>query len=138
MAVSPDGFEPVGLMGEGGVPKSGQAILFINPQPTGIEEGDGGLSLPNVLTLYPNTPNPFMKSTVIRYAVPKPIDVELAIYDIAGRRVAMLASGHHEPGIYTIEWDGRDIRGLKLSAGVYFYRLHTTEKTLTRKLVLVK
>ncbi len=121
----------------GGAPKSGQAILFVNPQPTGVEEQDS-LKLPSVLTLYPNMPNPFRRFTVIQYAVPERMEVELAVYDIAGRRVAVLASGMHNPGIYRVEWKGTDNRGSRLPAGVYFYRLHTERRTIVKKLVLIK
>ncbi len=123
---------------KGGKPKAGQAILFVNPQPTGVEEDEGENGIPRVLALYPNMPNPFNKKTVITYAVPQKMEVELEIYDVAGRYIVSLAKGKHEPGIYHVEWGGRDSRGMRLPAGVYFYRLHTAEKTLTRKLVLVR
>jgi hypothetical protein len=82
-------------------------------------------------------PNPFRGSTVLRYAVPRLMRIELAVYDRAGRRVAGLFSGIAEPGLHVATWDGRDELGRRVAQGVYFYRLTSGNTTLTRKAIKI-
>ncbi len=77
-------------------------------------------------------PNPTSSSVAIRYFIPLHSDVKLAIYDAAGKKVAILAVGSVEPGFHTVTWDGG------LPAGIYFLRLDTCGQTLVRKLVITR
>ena len=47
----------------------------------------------------------------------------MAVFDVAGRRVATLAAGYVEPGDHEITWYGRDEDGAEMSPGVYLVRL---------------
>jgi len=86
-----------------------------------------------------NYPNPFNSSTVIRFALPTSQDVELAIYNLAGQKVATLVDGTRQAATYTVRWDGRDVSGHDLASGVYLYRLRAGgEQVQTRKLVLIR
>jgi hypothetical protein len=87
------------------------------------------------LTLAQNRPNPFAGSTRIAYRVPVEGTVDLAVFDVAGRRVAVLLHDRVPPGEYEASWDGHDAEGRPAATGIYFYRLHTPAGTLTRKLV---
>ncbi|MFN0151570.1 MAG: FlgD immunoglobulin-like domain containing protein [bacterium] len=54
------------------------------------------------------------------------VEIDLAIFDVAGRRVttlASLAAGALSPGEARVNWDGRDDAGRALASGVYFARL---------------
>ena len=86
----------------------------------------------------PNVPNPFNPVTKIRFELPRPGDVTLAIYDVSGRRVAVLADGHHSAGSFEKRWDGRDADGRIVPSGVYFAKLEVADFQATRKLLLVK
>ncbi|MBI2501660.1 MAG: PQQ-dependent sugar dehydrogenase [Candidatus Latescibacteria bacterium] len=94
--------------------------------------------LPAGVTLAPNFPNPFNAQTVIPFELPAAGPVELAIYDLAGQQVAVLASGAREAGGYRVYWDGRDQQGHPLASGVYLYRLRAGQKSESRKLVLLR
>ncbi|MBT4497257.1 MAG: T9SS type A sorting domain-containing protein [Gemmatimonadetes bacterium] len=96
--------------------------------------------LPPFFNLDQNYPNPFNSDTVIRFALPTSENVELAIFNLAGQRVAKLADGMREAGVYAIRWDGRDDNGRELASGVYLYRLRTGDgqQVETRKLALVR
>jgi hypothetical protein len=59
------------------------------------------------------------------------------IFDLRGRVVAELASGPRTPGTQRLLWDGRDARGLRVAAGVYFLRVDGGDRLWTRKLVRV-
>ena len=106
---------------------------------TAVMEGHPA-SLPQSLTLKQNYPNPFNSNTMIRFALPIHVDVELTIFNLAGQRVATLAQGAREAGTYTVRWDGRDDDGRALASGVYLYRMQTDDgqQVETRKLVLVR
>jgi len=100
-------------------------------------------SLPRSFALEKNYPNPFNPSTTITYSVPSSAgaafhQVALEVFDLRGRRVAVLASGAHEPGTYSVVWQGRDESGRPLPSGVYFSRLRSGSFSQTRKMVLVK
>jgi hypothetical protein len=85
-----------------------------------------------------NVPNPFNPATAIRFAIAAPARVDLVIYDVAGRRVRTLVSGHRPPDTYRVTWDGTDDRGARVASGIYFYRLTAGNFAQTRKMVLLK
>jgi len=76
-------------------------------------------------------PNPFGGRTVISYALPRPGDVSLVVYDAVGRPVQTLASGRRAAGRYSATWDARNVAG-----GVYFYALTSGSASVTKKLIL--
>jgi hypothetical protein len=91
------------------------------------------------LALMQNRPNPFRDATRIGYAVfGEAADVDLAVFDLAGRRVRTLVSGRVTGGVHEIRWEGLNDDGRRVSSGIYFYRLEGEERSLTRKLVLLR
>jgi len=86
-----------------------------------------------------NHPNPFTPKTSIRYDVPVRGNVDLAVYDVAGRLVRTLITGEsHGPGTYGLPWDGRNDRGEEVAGGVYFARVQTANDAASAKMVLLK
>ena len=85
-----------------------------------------------------NVPNPFSALTTIPVVLAADADVDLAVYDVAGRRVATVASGARARGGHEFAWDGTDDAGKRVSNGVYFYRLRAGNQVLTRKLLVVR
>jgi len=79
-------------------------------------------------------PNPAQTSRV-SFGLPRAADVDLAVFDLAGRKVATLARGSFEAGTYSREWSGRSDRGQTLGAGVYFVRLKVGGETFTQRSV---
>jgi hypothetical protein len=73
-------------------------------------------------------PNP-ARSTSLKFVLPRRDHVELAVYDLLGRRVALLARGPMPAGSYTKQWAGLDDAGKRVGAGVYFYRLKVGQET---------
>ena len=94
--------------------------------------------LPKKCSLYPNFPNPFNPSTVIRYDIAKPGPANLSIYNVQGALVKTLSNKHHNPGRYETGWNGDNDQNQRVSSGVYFYLLKANDTVLTRKLVLLK
>lgn len=98
-----------------------------------------GVDVPNVaMALGQNAPNPFTESTIIGIALPDRADIEVDVFDVAGRRVATLARGSRTGGEHELTWNGLDDAGNRVGAGVYFYRLKAGNETLTRKLVVMR
>jgi endoglucanase len=69
-----------------------------------------------------SAPNPFAQSTTIHMAMKTGGDAELAIYDLAGRKVAVLHRGVLPAGTHAFEWRGLDDSGHRLPPGVYLSR----------------
>lgn len=92
-------------------------------------------SIPSTLNLCQNYPNPFNPSTVIKYEIPQSGNVTLKLYDISGMEIATLVNQEKEPGTYEYTLSAT---GLKLSSGVYFYKLQSNGFTSIKKLVLMK
>jgi cyanophycinase len=65
-------------------------------------------------------PNPFNGNTMIQYSVDgdRPVEVTVAIYDLLGREVAIVARGIRQPGMHTTLFDAR-----ALASGMYYCRL---------------
>jgi len=88
---------------------------------------------PELFILEQNYPNPFNPSTTIGYQIPQNGMTTLAVYDEAGRQVAVLVNEVKEAGYYTVVFDGKNI-----ASGAYFARLQFDGKMKTKKLVLMK
>jgi len=95
--------------------------------------GEEPAGLPQGFRLEQNFPNPFNPSTEIRYAIPRETDVKLAVYDLIGREVSVLANGHRSPGSYTAHLDAAG-----LSTGVYICRLTAGTFSQTRIMLLIR
>ncbi|MBI2502946.1 MAG: T9SS type A sorting domain-containing protein [Candidatus Latescibacteria bacterium] len=107
------------------------------PQPTAVEE-ERTDALPQSFSLAQNYPNPFNSGTVVQFSLPQSAEIELAVYNLAGQKVATMVKGRREAGAYTVRWDGRDERGEELASGIYFYRLEAGPQVETRKLLLLR
>lgn len=94
--------------------------------------------LPNEFTLYQNHPNPFNPITIIQFALPESREVEIAVYNLSGQKIAVLASGVMEAGIHQLQWDGKDQQGNPVSSGVYLYQLNAGNQRLVKKMMLIK
>ncbi len=88
--------------------------------------------------LDPARPNPFNPMTTIAFALPEAGPARLAVYDVGGRLVTVLADGPHDAGEHKAVWNGRDAAGRRLGSGVYFVRLEAAGFVSTRKMVRVK
>jgi hypothetical protein len=93
--------------------------------------------LPTTFRLDPVYPNPFNAGTMITYHLPREGVVHLEIRNLLGARVWGLER-RQPAGDYSVRWGGRDARGRVLPAGVYFLRASADDRTLTRKLVLLR
>jgi thiol-disulfide isomerase/thioredoxin len=101
-------------------------------------EDDYQPELPGSFALSQNYPNPFNASTIIDYKLEKESPVDLAVYDLGGRKVAQLAGDVQSAGSHSVIWNGQDDNGKAVSTGIYFYRLQTNEQSVTKRMTLLK
>ncbi len=88
--------------------------------------------------LYPAYPNPFNPSTTITFSVPYRMKLELAVFDVQGRRVATLLNKELPAGTHVLQWHSQNATGLPLSSGIYFLRLLGDNFVQTRRLIFMK
>ena len=77
-----------------------------------------------------NEPNPFSKSTTIRYSIPEAASVQLTIYDALGREVEKLVDERQTAGIYERDWNPAG-----LPPGVYVCRLQAGNRIAVRTMI---
>lgn len=94
--------------------------------------------MPEGFILDQNYPNPFNSSTTIRYRVPEKTNVQLTIYSTLGQEVVSLVNQKKPGGTYEVTWDGKDNQGKNVTSGIYYYRLKTTDFSISRKLIIIK
>ena len=78
-------------------------------------------------------PNPFTASTRIRFTLPARAPVRLEVFDASGRLVRSVLDGWQPAGEHEARWDGNDLDGRPVRAGIYFYRLEAGERSATRR-----
>ena len=90
-------------------------------------------NIPDQVYLNQNYPNPFNPTTIISFGLSEESEVALEVFDILGRKVQTLISRKMPAGSYTVPFDGRN-----LASGIYLYRILTSQKVVTNKMVLIK
>ena len=94
---------------------------------------------PRVTALFQNLPNPFNPTTVIRFDLAHAGQVELRVFDVAGRLVKTLANAKFDAKAgHAVTWNGLDDDGRRVPSGIYFYRLVTDDFASTRKMIVLK
>jgi hypothetical protein len=95
--------------------------------------------VPQSFKLFQNSPNPFSRSTSIRFNIEQGMSapLQLAIYDILGRKVRTVLQKTFSPGLYSINWTGSDDSGARVPGGVYFYVLETGRQRLVKKMLFI-
>ncbi|MDH5627626.1 MAG: T9SS type A sorting domain-containing protein, partial [Candidatus Krumholzibacteria bacterium] len=92
---------------------------------------------PSVLTMLANAPNPFRDETDIRFGLPRTSDVDLEVFDVAGRRIF----ADSVPGMgagwqsYRLDANRSDI---DLRTGIYFVRISAAGATQTVRILLLR
>jgi len=96
--------------------------------------------------LYNNYPNPFMSETTISFNLTtenterSPAfdgSTEILIYNIKGQKVKTISV--FPSGVEgSIVWDGKDDLNREVSSGIYFYRLQVGERSMTKRMIIVR
>jgi len=91
------------------------------------------LVLPKENKLGQNYPNPFNPSTNIDFALDKPANVSLSVYNVLGQKVATIVNQFMQAGYYTYQFNAS-----KLASGIYFYRIEAGDFVSLKKFILMK
>ncbi len=110
-------------------------IIRVNACPTDVADGEAA---PLRFFVDPGRPNPFNPMTSIRFGIPSAERTKVDIIDTSGRRVATLFDGVRQAGYHSIVWDGRDGQGHPVGSGMYYCNVKWADKSIQRKLMLVK
>jgi hypothetical protein len=98
--------------------------------------GVGGSGTPHALE-FSIQPNP-SRVAQVNFSLPRRGDVEIGVYDIAGRQVATIAKGAFGPGVYSRRWNGMDGTGRSVASGVYLVRLKFGSEQRVLRAVMLK
>jgi hypothetical protein len=85
-----------------------------------------------------NSPNPFNPSNRVSVNLNAPSRIRLDVFDITGRFITTLASDIFGKGSHSFVWNAMDIKGNRVAAGTYVYRLATGNQELYSKTVLTR
>lgn len=83
--------------------------------------------------LHSNYPNPFNPATNIQYELPQQSPVRIEVFDVVGRRIALLVDATQQSGTYTVQFDGNGI-----ASGLYLLRFQAGRFNETRQITLIK
>ncbi len=114
-------------------------IFMLTPSMPG---GGGHSDIPKATqfrwALGQNMPNPVASMTEIRFEVARSSDISIKVYNAMGQLVRTLRDGRVQPGRYSVQWDGTNASGEKVSSGVYFYKMDADKFQATKKMLIVK
>ncbi len=96
------------------------------------------LDLPASFALLAPRPNPFSSATAIRFDLPRASHVRIEVFDVQGRRVAVVADGPAEAGRHAARWDGSGELGLRVPAGIYLCRMSAGDFRAERRISLMR
>ncbi len=112
------------------------------PTTTGVADETSGV--PSDYFLAQNYPNPFNPSTTLSFELSVLSFVDLRVFDLLGREVAVLVNEEKMPGTYTVTWNAR-LRSSNsggqasgMASGIYFYTLRAGGNVSTKRMILLR
>jgi hypothetical protein len=78
-------------------------------------------------------PNPFNPTAQVKFSIPETQEVKVSVYDLTGREVTTLVNNKYKAGYHTITFDATDF-----SSGIYFIKLQSSNKVITKPVTLLK
>ncbi|MBD3167943.1 MAG: M20/M25/M40 family metallo-hydrolase [candidate division Zixibacteria bacterium] len=110
----------------------GATATLAHPEYLDVDE-ENNPALPYSIDAVSNYPNPFNAATNITFELAHKSNVKIEIFNIYGQKIEKILDSEISSGIHTINWDAADY-----ASGVYFYRISTSEQSLTKRMTLVK
>ncbi len=111
---------------------SGNGLVYRSIQPTTSINSLNNRHYSSFL-LEQNYPNPFNSLTSFSFSIPSTQFVKLSVYNIRGVKITDLCNDQYNPGVHSIQWDGKNV-----PSGIYLIRLEVGQKILTKKAILIK
>ncbi len=108
--------------------------IFRSREPvTSVKDIADGTLLPKSTTLLQNYPNPFNPTTTISYFLDKAGPTVLKIYDTLGKEIRVVVNEHQSAGKHRVTFEAAN-----LASGLYFYSLTHKDRTIRKKLLLLR
>ncbi len=133
---------------DGSIDPASMQVLLQNRNITGAAWGElspasaiqspAGAGTPQGFHLDANYPNPFNPETVITFAIPRSSHVQLAVYDLLGKRIRLLLDESTSAGTHHVTWNGTNELGESVASGAYIYRLQAAGVALSRKMIVLR
>ena len=137
--VNGDGATDLVVLGRNMEGGPGGAFVLLNQNTPATAIAVETAITPSAFVLGANYPNPFNPATTIPLTLPAGAEeVDLTIYNVLGQPVRRVWTGSLAAGAHRLAWDGRDMQGQPVAAGVYWYRLQVDDLTSTRKMVKIE
>jgi hypothetical protein len=115
----------------------GEIMCFLAPSgPVGDR-----LQLPQALTIGQIAPNPARSPITIALAIPSDRsgdDIELAVFDVAGRQIRSVSVGAAQAGFHSVDWDLQNSAGQDVPNGVYFVRVAVGDIAENRRVLIAR
>ena len=89
--------------------------------------------VPTEYKLDQNYPNPFNPWTSIPFSLPERAEVQISIFNLRGEEVAHLLSGSLEAGHHVTRWNAS-----QTPSGLYLVKMEANERSVTRKITVLK
>jgi hypothetical protein len=112
---------------------TGRVPSYLTPLTSPTQLGKDGMVIADGFMLQQNYPNPFNPATTVRYQIPSPGHVDLRVYDVIGREVAILVDDDRPAGTFAVTWNAGSVSG-----GTYFGRLAAGGSVQTIRMLLLK
>ncbi len=93
---------------------------------------------PGPLALSPPWPNPARSRSSLYFETPERTELELGVYDVAGRLARTLWAGPMPAGRHLVTWDLRDADGNRVGPGTYFARARCAAGARVRTIVVTR
>ena len=90
------------------------------------------------IKLIKNYSNPFNSTTTFIYQVLESSNIYIGLFDLLGNEIIILLDNEKKPGVYKINWNGKNNNGSLISPGIYFYRFVSNNFDITKKLIFLK
>jgi hypothetical protein len=115
---------------------TGKEAIHYSELSVNITSNENDMQTPNFnMNVYPN---PFNPSTNISFSIAKDEEVDIKVFNIKGQIVKSLTSGKMKKGRHSLTWNGRDNNNKPVSSSVYFVKIKTKNKSINKKIVLMK
>ncbi len=100
--------------------------------------GDPVAAVPVRFSVGHPVPNPARGPVVLAVSLDAERRLTARVFDVSGRRVALISDDLRAPGRYEITWDGTEDSGAPVAAGLYFLRVDSGTESVTRRVVLAR
>ena len=94
---------------------------------------------PTATLLYAPSPNPARVGRIaLRFDLAEAGRASIELYDVRGRRVAVITDGERPAGRHTVAWNGLDEARRPVASGVYFARLVTARGAQSKRFLVLQ